>query len=153
MSVEFKIDDREFQETLKRYLAVSSRTLPQALNEKMFYIVRGAVTRLPKVEKSKIETDLGLGGYELQYTKAREAKPKVNKVNVRRALRNAAKSVASEFARDAKQFGRNTRRNSRALQKSGRAFAKSARRSGKAFSKSARRLGKRFGRKIRKAFR
>lgn len=68
MGAEFKIDDREFQETLKQYLAVSSRSLPEALNQKMFYIVRGALRALPKVEKPKIEQEL-VSGYYLQFTK------------------------------------------------------------------------------------
>lgn len=131
MSVEFHIDDKEFQATLKKYLAVTSRTLPEALNQKMFYIVRGAVTRLPKVSKAKIEADVGVSSYELQYTKERTKQPRKKKVNIRRAIKQARKSVVKEFKRDARQFKRNARR----------------------FGKSARRAGKRFGRSVRRAFR
>src|SRR5690242_17020606 len=111
MSVEFKVDDREFQETLRKYLAVSSRTLPQALNEKMFFIVRGAVRGLPSVEKSKIEEDMGLSGHELQYTKEREKA--VRKKSIKR---EAKKAIKQAF----KQAKRGLKKDIRAATKSGR---------------------------------
>jgi hypothetical protein len=69
MSVQFICNNQEFQDTLKRYLVVTSRTLPEALNEKMFFIARAASRRTEKTEKARIENELSVIGYELLYNK------------------------------------------------------------------------------------
>jgi hypothetical protein len=135
MNPVLKVDDSEFQQTLKKYLAVTPKELSEVLNTKMFYIVRGAVRALPKVEKSKIEQDVGVSGYELQYQKEREKKPRVKKTNYKRALKRGAKNARKQLGRDAKAFKRDIGR-----------FAKS-------LFKSASKTGRKARKQLRKALR
>ena len=69
MSVQIKCDDAEFQATLREYMRHTSRALPSALNEKMFYIAYIASSNTPKNEKSKVESELNVIGYELKLNK------------------------------------------------------------------------------------
>ena len=64
MSASLEISNAsEFQATLKRYLAVCSRELPNALNNKMFFIARGASRYSPKADRAEMEKSLGVVGY------------------------------------------------------------------------------------------
>jgi hypothetical protein len=56
--VSFKIDDREFQRTLRKYVLVSSRTIPDIVNTKAFFIARRAVIETPKVGSQIIREQL-----------------------------------------------------------------------------------------------
>lgn len=59
----------EFQQTLNRALSLSSRTLPNGLNSKMFYISRGASRLSPKADPVAIERSLGAVGYRVKVGK------------------------------------------------------------------------------------
>lgn len=59
----------EFQGLLRKYMAHSERDLPEALNTKMFYIARGAARGTPIGDRDKIESELGVVGYKIEYTK------------------------------------------------------------------------------------
>lgn len=81
--VSMKLDTTAFQATLRRYLAVTSKTLQEALNQKMFFIARGASRGTPKVERSTVEKELSVTGYaEKLYMKG----PKKGQVNQRGKL-------------------------------------------------------------------
>jgi hypothetical protein len=75
----------EFQQTLNKYLAHTSRDLPTALNTKMFFIARGASRLTPKQDRSKIEQELGVIGYAVKVGKrgkplTRKGKPRWEKI-------------------------------------------------------------------------
>lgn len=69
MSVTVKTNFPEFQALLREHLAKTSRTLPVALNSRMFNIVAKASKNTPKTERSTIEQELGVVGYALKFTK------------------------------------------------------------------------------------
>lgn len=54
-----KINDREFQSTLRKYILASSREVPDICNTKSFFIARRAVIETPKADKQEIKTNLG----------------------------------------------------------------------------------------------
>lgn len=82
-AVSMKVDTAAFQSTLRRYLAVTSKALPEALNQKMFFIARGASRGTPKVERGQIERELSVTGYAQKlYTRG----PKKGQVNKRGML-------------------------------------------------------------------
>jgi len=57
-SINLKIDDREFQQTLREYVMVSKRTIPEIVNTKAYYIVRRAIYETPKADKMVIGKSL-----------------------------------------------------------------------------------------------
>ena len=62
MQVAFSISkssQREFDRTLKDYLAVNRRTLPESLNEKAYFIAGGAIRNTHKADADKIRSELG----------------------------------------------------------------------------------------------
>lgn len=59
----------EFQAVLRPYMAHTERDLPEALNTKGYFIARGAARETPKGDRDKIESELGVVGYSLEYTK------------------------------------------------------------------------------------
>lgn len=70
MSASFRLDDSEFQRTLKELAARSTRELPVFLNSRLLAIAKNAQAKTPKTERSTIEADLNVVGYLLNYTKA-----------------------------------------------------------------------------------
>jgi len=52
--VSFKIDATEFNATLRKYVLVSSREIPDIVNTKAFFIARRAVVETPKADFHKI---------------------------------------------------------------------------------------------------
>ena len=50
---------RDFNNALKRYLRVSSRSLPEALNEKAYFVAAGAIRNTHKADFEKIKSELG----------------------------------------------------------------------------------------------
>lgn len=61
--ISFGFDVSDFQDTLRKYLAVTQKTLPEALNQKMFFILRGASRLTPKTSREIIERELKVTGY------------------------------------------------------------------------------------------
>lgn len=59
MSGHMTIDSTAFNATLRKYLAVSTRSLTDAINEKMFFILDRAQKQTPIGDRSKIEAELG----------------------------------------------------------------------------------------------
>lgn len=57
--VTFRIDSREFDEALRQYVEVSTRSLPDILNKKAFFIARRAVRETPATPKDTIVSQLG----------------------------------------------------------------------------------------------
>jgi hypothetical protein len=56
--VSIRWDQRHFDRTFARYMQHTSRTLPEAINSKAFYIARGAVRETQKADKGKIRSAL-----------------------------------------------------------------------------------------------
>jgi hypothetical protein len=59
MKPTFKLNTREFDATLKRYMALSKRTPKEVTDTKAFYIARRATLETPKAKLSDIKGDLG----------------------------------------------------------------------------------------------
>lgn len=59
MSDGYQWSQERFNDTLREYLKSSSRTLPDALNTKLFFIGRRAVVETPAADKSNIARQLG----------------------------------------------------------------------------------------------
>lgn len=57
--VTFKIDFTEFDQALKEYLSVTTRTLADVLNKKGFYVALGAMRYTPATPKEAITSSLG----------------------------------------------------------------------------------------------
>src|ERR1051326_6360614 len=57
--VAFKVDTREFTETLRRYREISKRDPKKICDTKGFFIARRAVIETPKESRDKIRSDLG----------------------------------------------------------------------------------------------
>lgn len=53
------IDTTDFDRTLRKYLTVSTRSLTEALNDKMFFILDRAQKETPLGDRAKIEAELG----------------------------------------------------------------------------------------------
>lgn len=53
------LDTAQFNATLRKYLAVSTRSLTEAINEKMFFILAEAQKETPLADRAKIESELG----------------------------------------------------------------------------------------------
>jgi hypothetical protein len=68
-AVTFKLNDREFQRTLRQYVRLSRRTIPDIVNTKAFYIARRAVRETPKADKLKIGKELSQMVYTFKATK------------------------------------------------------------------------------------
>ena len=58
MAVSIRIDTREFNATLQRYLAASKKTLPEVLNQKAFSILTSAIGFTQKAQAPKIRASL-----------------------------------------------------------------------------------------------
>lgn len=54
-----KSSQADFQNTLKRYLKVNRRTLPEALNEKAYFIAGGAIRNTHKADYERIKSEMG----------------------------------------------------------------------------------------------
>ncbi len=54
-----KSSQADFQNTLKRYLQVNRRTLPEALNEKAYFITGAAIRNTHKADYERIKTEMG----------------------------------------------------------------------------------------------
>lgn len=60
-----KASERDFQNTLRRYLKINRRTLPEALNEKAYFIVaggpdtKGVIQLTHKADHERIKSELG----------------------------------------------------------------------------------------------
>lgn len=66
MSISFSVDDREFTKTLARYRAYcTSRTLPEIINTKAFFIARRAVVETPKAATKEIRKFIDARGGEI----------------------------------------------------------------------------------------
>lgn len=63
------VNEAEFQAVFRKYLAVTPRELSQAINQKMFYISRGASRLSPEADKSAIERELGVAGHRVMTRK------------------------------------------------------------------------------------
>lgn len=72
------VDLRSFQDTLRKYIAVTSKTIPDALNTKMLYIAQGALKNTPKASRSDIESSLSITGYAQQVYKRGPKKGQMN---------------------------------------------------------------------------
>lgn len=57
--VTFRINTREFDEALERYMEVTRRSLADVLNKKALYIARGALRLTPMTEAGAIRSSLG----------------------------------------------------------------------------------------------
>lgn len=55
-NVEFKLDTKEFNEALRRYRELSSRSEEEIVNTKAFFIARRAVVETVKADKGKIKS-------------------------------------------------------------------------------------------------
>ena len=53
------IDTTDFDRTMRKYLTVSTRSLTEAINEKMFFILDRAQKETPLGDRAKIEAELG----------------------------------------------------------------------------------------------
>lgn len=61
-TVTFKVNDKEFQRTLKEYARVcKSRTIPEIVNTKAFFIARRAVVETEKADAGKIRAFFNKG--------------------------------------------------------------------------------------------
>ncbi len=54
-----KASEADFKNTLRRYLKVNRRTLPEALNEKAYFIAGGAIRHTHKADHERIKAELG----------------------------------------------------------------------------------------------
>ena len=59
MNVQFKIDDREFKRTLEKYATISTRSIPEIVNTKAFFIARRAVAIVGKPKGSAVPARSG----------------------------------------------------------------------------------------------
>ena len=59
MSATLQIDTREFDRALKQYVAVTSKTLPEAINHKAGQVAFRAYNLTPKSDRNKIAAELG----------------------------------------------------------------------------------------------
>jgi hypothetical protein len=64
-----QLDMRQFNETLARYLAVCPRTIEEILNKKLLFIAVAAYKLIPKADRSDIERNLDVIGYEVRQSK------------------------------------------------------------------------------------
>jgi hypothetical protein len=55
----FKLNTREFQQTLKKYRGFTRRDVPEIVNTKAFFIARAAVVYTPKADSSKVRAFFG----------------------------------------------------------------------------------------------
>lgn len=62
----FQIDSSKFEAALREYMVKCPQTLETILNKKMYFILRGAWQGTPKVERSKIEQELGVVAYKIR---------------------------------------------------------------------------------------
>jgi hypothetical protein len=56
--IKFKVDDREFTATLRKYTQYSNRDIPTICNTKAFYIARRAVRETPMVKASQVRKQI-----------------------------------------------------------------------------------------------
>ena len=109
MSASITVDTREFQTAMRQYLGLTSRTLPQALNEKAFYIALGALDVTAKSNRAVIE-ELGVDGYRVVKSKKtgtlRQGRPIYNKAARARAiyLSRKFKGTGDEIQKQARNF-------------------------------------------------
>lgn len=71
MNATFQIadsDQRAFDEAMRQYLKLTSRTVEEAINTKMLFIANAALKSTPQVERSVIESSLNVIGHELRRT-------------------------------------------------------------------------------------
>lgn len=54
-----RVDQSGFLSTMRQYASLTPRMIPEILNTKMTYIIKGAYQETPKGDKSKIMADLG----------------------------------------------------------------------------------------------
>lgn len=54
-----KFDTRELERALKQYASVSKKSLSEIVNQKAFFMARGACRKSYRAQKGKIETELG----------------------------------------------------------------------------------------------
>lgn len=84
----------EFQRTLNKYLAITSRELPSALNHKMFFIARAASRMSPKANKATLERELGVVGYKVKVGKRGKPLTRKGKPRWERVISNSATLAA-----------------------------------------------------------
>ena len=56
--VNIKVNDKEFRQTLRQYIQVSRRTIPEIVNSKAYFIARRAIYETPKANKLAIGKSL-----------------------------------------------------------------------------------------------
>lgn len=57
-AVNIRVNDREFRQTLRQYIQVSRRTIPEIVNSKAYFIARRAIYETPKANKLTIGKSL-----------------------------------------------------------------------------------------------
>lgn len=60
------VDLKQFNRTLNDYMAKTPKTLEEVINKKMYFVLKGAWERTPKVDRSTIEKDLNIIGYKVR---------------------------------------------------------------------------------------
>jgi hypothetical protein len=88
------VNMNEFQQVLNRALSLSSRTLPNGINSKMFYITRGASRNTPKANRAEIEKELGVVGYKVAVGKRGKPLTRNGKIRWNRVVSNSATLAA-----------------------------------------------------------
>lgn len=69
VQVPFDVDMREFNAALRSYATASTKELSDIINQKMFFITRGAHRLTPKVDRAKVEAELGVIAYRVSRSK------------------------------------------------------------------------------------
>lgn len=58
------VDQSKFQEQLRKYIAQTEKTIPQVLNQKMFYIVKRAMAETPVASRAAIQSTFNVSSTE-----------------------------------------------------------------------------------------
>jgi len=120
MKPTFKLDTREFDRTMRRYVQLSSRDPKQITDTKGFFIARRATVETKKADKDKIASQLGrlikVRGIK---GKTLAAKPLLESIIRARIYRAGGKQPAKEEVRDLMRKELATRMSSIAFIKSG----------------------------------
>lgn len=64
--ISMRIDMREFNQTLAKYMALSKRTPKEITDKKALFVARRAIRETQKTEKAKIERELGVMGHKVK---------------------------------------------------------------------------------------
>lgn len=78
MSMSFNVPTESFNATLRKYLGMTTRSIAEALNEKMFFILKKAREHTPKADASQIMQQLGATSTERVSKKSGKIRRKIS---------------------------------------------------------------------------